>query len=400
MKKNVAVFFGGQSVEHEVSVISAVQAMNYMNTEKYNVIPVYVTKQGEMLAGDGLADIDTYRVKDLKSLDDKFTKVSVNREGDSVIIAERDVKRFSKRKVFGSIDIAFPIVHGTNCEDGTLQGFFELLGIPYVGCDVVSSAVGMDKSIFKNVLAAANIPVLDHSVFYARDWAAERDDIIKSLEGKFGYPMIVKPANLGSSVGISKADDLNELVEAIDNACLFAQKILVERAIVGLREINCSVLGDVNDCAASECEEPVMTDKILSYKDKYVAGDKGGSKGMTTLKRKLPAEISDEMKAEIQDYSCRTFRALGCCGVVRIDYLIDTQNDNKVYVNEINTIPGSLSFYLWEATGKKYPQLLDEMIELGFKRYRDKNNLTFTYDSNILTNATPFGAKGSKGSKM
>lgn len=400
MKKNVAVFFGGQSVEHEVSVISAVQAMRYMDKDKYNIVPVYITKGGELLSGDGLTDIDTYRVKDLKQLESSFTKVTIERKGECVVITERDKKGFGKRREISDIDIAFPIVHGTNCEDGTLQGWLELLGLPYVGCDVVSSAVGMDKSLFKNVLDAAGIPVLSHTVFYAKDWAVERDSLVADLESKFGYPMIVKPANLGSSVGISKADNRDQLIDAIDNACAFSQKLLVERAVVGLREINCSVLGDVNECRASECEEPLMTDKILSYKDKYVAGDKGGSKGMTSLKRKLPAEISEQMKAEIQDYSCRTFKALGCCGVVRIDFLIDTQNDDKVYVNEINTIPGSLSFYLWEATGKSYPQLLDEMIDLGFKRYRAKSNLTFTYDTNILTSASPFGAKGAKGSKF
>ncbi|MBQ5597552.1 MAG: D-alanine--D-alanine ligase [Clostridia bacterium] len=398
MKTNVAVFFGGVSVEHEVSIISAVQAMHSMNTEKYNIIPIYITKDGIMLYGDKLNDIETFRRPSLNTLKDEFIKVIVARDGDSVYIYNQKAG-FKGRKPLTTIDIAFPIVHGTNVEDGALSGWFELLGIPYVGCDVLSAAVGMDKAIFKDVLNSAGVPVLPHIAFFSKRWSSEKDEIIAQIEKTFDYPVIVKPANLGSSVGISKAKDRRSLEEAVDLATSFAQKILVERAVTSLREINCSVLGDMDECNPSECEEPVMTGEILSYNDKYIS-DSSASKGMQTLKRKLPAELSEEKAAEIKDYACRTFKAMGCNGVVRIDFLIDTADGDKVYVNEANTIPGSLAFYLWEATGKKYTELLDDMIALGFKRDRAKKQLMFTYDTNILDGVGSFGTKGAKGSKF
>lgn len=398
MKTNVAVFFGGVSVEHEVSIISAVQAMHSMNKDKYNVIPIYITKDGVMLYGEKLGDIETFRRPSLNTLKDEFEKVLIARDGDKVLIYSQK-SGFKGRKPISTIDIAFPIVHGTNVEDGTIAGWFELLRVPYVGCDVLSAAVGMDKAVFKDVLNSAGVPVLPHITFYSKQWITEKDDIIAHIESKFDYPVIVKPANLGSSVGISKAKNQDELKDAVDLATSFAQKILVERAVTSLREINCSVLGDMDECAASECEEPVMTGDILSYNDKYIS-DSSASKGMQTLKRKLPAELSDKKAAEIKDYACRTFKAMGCNGVVRIDFLIDTADGDKVYVNEANTIPGSLAFYLWEATGKKYTDLLDEMIALGFKRDRAKKQLMFTYDTNILDGVGSFGSKGAKGGKL
>ena len=398
MKINVAVFFGGMSGEHEVSIISAVQAMHSMDAEKYNILPIYITKDGIMLYGEKLNDIETYRRKSLDTLKDEFSKVIVSRNGDRVSIFEQKAG-FKGRKSIADIDIAFPIVHGTNVEDGTLAGWFELLAIPYVGCDVLSSAVGMDKAIFKDVLTSAGVPVLPYIAFFNKQWIDEQDKLIDRIESEFGYPIIIKPANLGSSVGISKANDKKALIEAVSLASSFSTKILVERAITSLREINCSVLGDHDGCKASECEEPVMTGDILSYQDKYI-NDGSASKGMQTLKRKLPADISAEMASEIKDYACRSFAAMGCCGVVRIDFLVDTSDNNKVYVNEANTIPGSLAFYLWEATGKKYKELLDDMINLGFKRARNKEKLMFTYDTNILDGVGSFGAKGSKGGKL
>ena len=216
--------------------------------------------------------------------------------------------------------------------------------------------------------------------------------------------MIVKPANLGSSVGIRKVEDKNELVDAIEYAMQFATKILVEHAVENLRELNCSVLGDCDGCETSVIEEPMMSGKILSYADKYQSGGgkktggakSGESEGMASLDRKIPADISDKIKSQVETYSKQTFLALGCSGVVRIDYLYDTAND-CVYVNEINTIPGSLSFYLWEPKGISYTAQLTKMIELGFKRNRVKDNLSFSYETNILSKGGSFGAKGTKG---
>ena len=397
MKTNVAVFYGCRSVEHEVSIISAVQAMRAINREKYDVTPVYVTKDGEMYSGESLFTIEEYR--NLPELLKKCKKVSFARENGSVVMKTEAVGLFAKSKTV-NIDVAFPVVHGTNCEDGTIQGLFEFLDLPYVGCDILSSAVGMDKAVFKDVLKNAGLPVLDCVCFRAREYMADKTAITENIKAKIGFPLIVKPVNLGSSVGITKVKTENELDEAIMLALSFADKILVEHAVTAIREINCSVVGDPDNCEASVCEEPFMNDDILSYEDKYLGNSKSGgaSKGMASLGRKIPADISEEKSQEIRKFACDIFKAIGAGGVVRIDFIIDTETD-IVYANEINTIPGTLAFYLWEATGVKYTELIDKLIDLAFKRQRNRENITYTIDTNILSGVS-FGTKGSKGAKM
>ena len=395
MKIKVGVFFGGKSVEHEVSVISALQACAAFDKEKYEVIPVYITRENEFFAGEGVGRIEEYT--DIKALLKKATRVTlVNSDGRLKIV------RFPMKKLGNStldmIDVAFPIVHGTNVEDGALQGFFQTLSVPYVGCDVVSSAVGMDKYVMKAVLKDNNIPVLDCVVLGAKDFSKDSSSCADKIEEKLGYPLIVKPINLGSSVGIKKANDRVSLLEALDYAFQFSNKVLVEHAITALKEINCSVCGDSDEAEASECEEPISTDEILSYQDKYVSGSKsGGTKqqGMSSLKRKIPADISAEKRSEIREMAVRAFKCLGCSGVSRIDFMIDTESD-RIYLNEINTIPGSLAFYLWEPIGVKYSELLDRMVSLSLKRERETRNLSFSYETGILKNAKLGGAKGGK----
>ena len=397
MKTNVAVFYGCRSVEHEVSIISAVQAMMAMNKEKYEITPVYVTKDGEMYTGECLFSIEEYR--NLPALLKKCKKVDFCRENGQVVMKTAEKGLFSKPKQT-VIDVAFPVVHGTNCEDGTIQGYFEFLGIPYVGCDVLSSAAGMDKAVFKDVLKNAGLPVLDCVTFRARRYMTEKQAVTKEICDKIGFPLIVKPVNLGSSVGISKVKTQEELDEALTLAFSFADKVLCERAVTAIREINCSVLGDADNCEASVCEEPFMNDEILSYEDKYMSNAKGGqSKGMASLGRKIPADIDEETNNKIRTLACDIFKVLGCNGVVRIDFIIDTDK-NEIYANEINSIPGSLSFYLWDATGLKYPDLCDKLIDLAFARQRNRENLTFTIETNILSGVSLGGAKGSKGAKM
>lgn len=395
MKINVAVIFGCRSVEHEISVISAVQAMRSIDTEKYEVIPVYVTKDGEMYSSEKLKTIENYR--NLKELIKSCQSVYFTRKNGKVLLKSASGLFGGKETV---IDVAFPIVHGTNCEDGTLQGYLEFLGLPYVGSDILSSAVGMDKAVFKDVLKRYSLPVLDCITFTADEYENGGDEIISSIEGKIGYPVIIKPVNLGSSVGITKASDKAALENAVELALSFSDTVLVERAITSLREINCSVIGDKNECRASVCEEPFMKDEILSYNDKYMSGrgsKSGGSKGMASLDRKIPADISEERAKEIQSLACRIFKALGCSGVVRIDFMIDTATDT-VYANEINTIPGSLAFYLWEKTGMPYKEMTDKLISLAFKRKRERDAITFTIDTNVLDGIS-FGGK-TGGSKL
>ncbi|MGI6279747.1 MAG: D-alanine--D-alanine ligase family protein [Acutalibacteraceae bacterium] len=396
MKTNVAFFYGCRSVEHEVSIISAVQAMHAINREKYEIIPVYVAKNGEMYTGNSLFDINEY--KNLPNLLSKCSKVFFVNENSGVYM-KKDAKKklFSKEEKPVRIDVAFPVVHGTNCEDGTIQGYLEYLGIPYVGCDILSSAVGMDKKVFKDVLKSAGLPCLDCVSFRAREYMTEKERITAEIEQKIGYPLIVKPVNLGSSIGISKVKTPEELEEAVNLAISFSEKVLIEPAVTAIREINCSVLGDADSCEASVCEEPYMTGEILSYGDKYLKNNEG-SKGMASLDRKIPADLPQEKSEEIRKLACDIFKAVGASGVVRIDFIIDNDT-GKVYANEINTIPGSLSFYLWDATGIKYPELIDKLIELAFRRQRNRDNLTFTIDTNILSGVS-FGTKGAKGAKF
>lgn len=394
MKIRVGVFFGGKSVEHEVSVISAIQAFNAFDREKYDVIPVYITKENEFYTGEYAGKIEEYR--DIPALIKKSTRVIIVNDGGKAKLVRYPMKKFGD-STEAEIDVAFPVVHGTNVEDGALQGYFQTLNIPYAGCDVVSSAVGMDKYVMKAVLKDNGIPVLDCVTVTALEYAEDYDKIIGEIEEKIGFPVIVKPINLGSSVGIKLGRDKEGLAEALDYAFTFSGKVLVERAITNLREINCSVCGDRDEAEASECEEPVGSDDILSFEDKYVSGGAKDSKssGMASLKRKIPADISKEVREEIRALAVKAFKCLGCSGVSRIDFMIDADED-KVYLNEINTIPGSLAFYLWEPVGVKYPRLLDKMVSLALKRERELKNLNFTFKSNILAEAKLGGVKGGK----
>lgn len=384
MKTNIGVFFGGNSVEHEVSIISALQAIQNIDKNLYDVTPIYIAKNGKMYSGDALFEVSNF--KNIPELLKKAFPVFITREDEGVVIKAQENKMFSKIKPI-KIDIAFPIVHGTNCEDGSLQGFFELLSIPYIGCDVLSSAVGMDKAVFKDVLKRVGVPVLDCLVFSSREFLNSEDELLEKIEKEIKYPLIIKPVNLGSSVGISKVNNKQELYDAISLASSFTNNILAEKAVENLREINCSVVGYLDEFEASELEEPIMQDAILSYKDKYLSGGKGskGSKGagMSSLSRKLPADLPEDIATNIKKYATESFKAIGGHGVSRIDFLMNDKT-KEVYVNEINTIPGSLAFYLWEAKGVSYKELINRLVALAFKRQRVKDNLSFTIDTNIL----------------
>ena len=392
MKIKVGVFFGGKSVEHEVSVISGIQALNAFNKEKYEAIPIYITKENEMYTGEAIADIGNY--KNIPELLKKSTRIFFICEQGKLNMVQYPEKKFGN-SVVDYIDVAFPVVHGANVEDGSLQGFLRHYNIPLVGCDVTAAAVSMDKYVMKTVLKDNDIPVLDCVTLHVREYEKDEEAAYRKIENKIPYPVIVKPINLGSSVGIKVAKDREGLCEALQYAYEFGQKVLVEKAIMNLREINCSVLGDYESAQASECEEPISSDEILSYEDKYVAGGKGASEGMRTAKRELPANLTPEQREEIRTLAVKTFQALDCNGVSRIDFMIDKDTD-KVYVNEINSIPGSLAFYLWEIMGKPYEELLDDMVKLALKREREESNLMTSFESNILQNANLSGAKGVK----
>lgn len=389
MKTNVGVFFGGRSVEHEISVISALQAINAFDQSKYNIIPIYISKQGRWYTGPLTLDIRNY--KDMKSLCERSEEVFMRPEyGDYKLYrANPGGGLFSKKNpVYEELHVVIPVLHGSHGEDGMFEGLLETVGIPFAGCDTLSSANGMDKITMKMILRAEGIPVVDYVWFTDKEWIDNRDAIVDKIEGKLGYPVIVKPANLGSSVGIGKAADRQSLIEKVDNAEKFSQRIIVEHMIEDMMEINCSVLGDADDHQSSVCEEPISKGDFLSYEEKYGGGAKAG---MQASEKKIPADIPVEMSEEIRRMAGETFRVLSCHGVSRVDVMVD-RKDNSIYVNEINTIPGSLSFYLWEESGISFTQLMDRLVALALKRKRETDRKTFTYDANIF--AMGGGVKG------
>lgn len=403
MKIKVGVIYGGESVEHEVSVISAMQAMNKLDQEKYEIIPIYITKDREWYTGEMLKDIEVYQ--DL-SLIKKYGKNVVLYCNNGSFVLRK--KTFPK-SVVAEVDIILPIVHGTNVEDGGLQGYLQTIGVPFVGSDVYASVVGQDKVFMKDIWKNAKLPMTDYVWFYDVDYKQDSDAVIEKVE-KLAYPVIVKPATTGSSVGIAVCSKREELVEAIDDAIQYDKKILVEEVVENLKEVNIAVMGNYEHQKVSEIEEVLSGNKFLTYADKYI-GDgkgklkgakvpmKGTSKGMASANRKLPAELPDKVRKEVEEVAVEAFKTLGSSGNSRIDFLVD-EKKNKVYINEINSIPGSLAFYLWEAKGIDFSTVLDEMINIGVKDYKKRVSKTHSFETNILKGfAAHGGVKGLKGMK-
>ena len=401
MKIKVGVIFGGESVEHEVSVISAIQAMNKMDSEKYEIIPIYITKNREWYTGEMLKEIETYSDPAL-----------IKRYAKNVVLYEKDGRfvlqnKKGLKKIVKEIDLAFPIVHGTNVEDGVLQGYLQSIGIPFVGGDVYACVVGQDKLFMKEIFEHENLPICKYLWFYDNEYDEETNEILSKIN-KIGYPVIVKPATLGSSVGIKTAYNEKEVGEAIDEAIRYDHKIIVEKLVEDLMEVNISVLGNYENASVSAIEQVVPTKDFLTYEDKYLGSSKvkgklgvkyKSSKGMASASRIVPAKLEKGLKEEIESVALRAFKALGSSGVVRIDFLVDKKS-NKIYINEINNIPGSLSFYLWEPIGKEYTELLDDMINIGIRDYKRRVSKTHSFETNILKGFTELGGlKGMKGSK-
>lgn len=393
MKIRLGVIFGGVSVEHEVSVISALQAMKSIDTNRYEVIAIYIDKNGEWYTGEMLKDIETYR--DLDLLKRYANPVVLYKNDDRFILQS---KKFLKREI-AELDICFPIMHGTNGEDGSLQGYLETIGIPYCESDHYASVLGQDKIFMKQVWASCGVPIVKYEWFFDIDYQSNGDKIIEKIE-KLGYPVIVKPARLGSSVGIAVAHNESELREAITDAIKYDSKILVEEMVQNLKEVNISVLGNYRKQKLSAIEEVGGKNDLLTYEDKYIGGSKtkGASKGMASAKRIIPARINKDLSNRVREVAIKAFKALNSSGVVRIDFLIDEAN-NKVYANEINSIPGSLSFYLWDKLGVDYTELLDDILNIAVKDFKDKKTKVHSFDTNILSNFDQSGVKGVKGVK-
>lgn len=390
MKINVGVIFGGESVEHEVSIISALQAMKAIDDSLYNVIPLYVSKKRQLYYSSMLMDIKSY--KDLTNLMNKADEVYLINEGNKASLRPTSKKLFNKQYPI-AIDVIIPIMHGTNGEDGTIQGYLEMMGIPYAGCDVIAAGVGQDKVIMKYVLAGNGLPVCDWFWFYGHEYTDQQDKI-KEQALALGYPLIIKPACLGSSIGIQFVHDPAELTSAINEASKYDRKLVVEKVVNDLMEINCSVLGDCYSCQASSLEQVLKNEDILSFSDKYIGKGKGSgsSKGMASTSRIYPAMIDEVMTSQIKELAIKTFMALGASGVCRIDFMVD-RSTNEIYVNEINTIPGSLAFYLWQDCGVDFTELMNKLIKQAIDRQRRREKMIFSYESNILAGYSE-GAKG------
>ena len=394
MKTTIGVFFGGRSVEHEISILTALQAMYAIDASRYNVIPIYISKEGRWYSGEPLMSVSNY--KNMTALKSHCEEVYMNPEYGDYNLYRRKKPLFGSH-IVATLDVAIPALHGTNGEDGVFQGLLETIGIPFAGCDTLSAAIGMDKIVMKMVLEHSDIPVVDYVWFTDKQWATTRDKWVEMIENKIGYPVIVKPANLGSSVGIARADNRQELITKVEEASRYSTRLIVEDLVENLKEINCSVLGDCDDYTTSVCEEPIKSGKILSYEDKYMGGSKGES-GMQASEKRIPADLSDEQTQRVRFLAGETFRVLSCHGVARVDVMID-DNTGAIYVNEINAIPGSFSFYLWEATGVPFDELMDKLVSLALKRKREQANKTVSYSQNIF--ALGGGSKGgTKGGKL
>jgi len=369
-KIRVGVIFGGRSGEHEVSLMSARSVMGAMDEEKYEIVPIGITKEGCWIAsGDPLKALeagDTGASQAAALLGDP------SRRG---LMRLEDTERAVRVTQLAELDVVFPILHGPYGEDGTVQGLLELAGIPYVGAGVTGSALGMDKAIFKDVMRAHGLPIVDYLVVKRKEWDANPEGVMDRVEERFDYPVFAKPANLGSSVGISKCCDRAGLAAGLAGAARYDRKLLVEVAVVQAREIEVSVLGN-DDPIASVPGEVIPSREFYSYEAKYIDDGEQASKLL------IPAPISPEMTERARDLAVRVYKAIDCNGMARADLLL-SGDTGELYINEVNTIPGftAISMYpkLWEATGISYPELIDRLIELALERYQDKERSETSY---------------------
>jgi len=393
--KNLIIAFGGISPEHEVSVLSAIQAISSLENSEYNLVPLYITKAGNWLTGDALLELENY--KDLNDLENRSLRCAfVKDEMGRTLLKQQDAAGlFSKPKSF-HVYAVLCAFHGSGGESGSFQGICDFFNIPFTGSDVLSSSIGMNKVKAKQICVANDIPVTDSLDFYESNWETDQLTIIKEAE-MLGYPLIVKPCSLGSSIGVAKAETQDELIDAVELAFRYDAHLLIEEAIHPLMEINCSVLGTPEECRASVCEKPLGITETLSFKDKYQSGE-GADKGMASADRVIPADISSELTEEIRELSIRTFKTFGASGVARLDFLVNADT-KKVYFNEINTIPGSFSFYLWEKSSLTFQQLIEELIEIAIKSHQQKNGRVQSYETNLLNEKAAKGIKGLKGIK-
>jgi len=377
MKKNIAVFFGGRSAEHDVSIITGLQIIENADKGKYDIFPVYISRGGEWFSGEKLLDVKFF--KDFDPGDKGIQRVFLSPvPGKKELMA---VGRFGL-KTYRAMDAALLGMHGMHGEDGTLQGLLEMADIPYSSAGVTGSGVGMDKIVMKCAFRGAGLPVLDAVYFERSRFEKDPEGVLEEIEESIVYPVFVKPANLGSSIGISKAKGREELKTALAVAFSYDRRVIAEKSVEDIMEVNSAVLGYDGDVTVSLLEQPVTWKDFLTFDEKYLRPT-GASKGMKSLARNIPAPVSEEMAKHITEMSRTVFTTLDLKGVVRIDYIID-RAAGRVYVNEVNTIPGSLAFYLFEPMGISFTELIDRLVSFAEKQMADKKGSSFAYDSNIL----------------
>lgn len=375
---NIGVFFGGKSPEHDISVITGEFIISGLKKLGFNVIPVYLSKTGEWHSGAGLGSLKFFHANNFKEQLKKFNKYYLDLENSQGKLV------FKPKSIIGktiTMDLAFPAFHGQNGEDGTIQGLFEIINLPYVGCDVASSAIAMDKILTKLFYLSHNIPTSKFIYFNGADWQKDKQAILKNIAETLTFPVFVKPARLGSSIGIAKIKRLEELEFACEVARHYDQKVLVENGINNLMDVTCACLGN-EDIIASELQESNFSKDFFSYEDKYI-NDGGAQIGNAKKNIIIPASLSQTKTREIKNLAIKIYRLFGCSGISRIDFLYD-KTENKTYANEVNPLPGTLYHHLWKASGLEFEDLLARLIKCAQEKYHEKNSVKTSFESNIL----------------
>lgn len=386
MKKNLAVIYGGVSPEHEVSVITAVQLMKNVDRDKYDLLPIYIDKTGAWWSGEELTQIQTYQNQNLfqptglVSFSQRHNKITALTSGTAL----PENSSPSKGTQNNQIDVALLCFHGAYGEAGNIQGLLELAGIPYQGPGVTSSAIGFDKVVTRQILAAEGVSQTPYLWFTQHEWQTNEVELREEIK-KLGYPVFAKPANGGSTIGVQKVTEEKEIKTTIESILHYDHRVIVEKEVTDCIEVNVSVLGMEGDTQASIPEQPLKKDEFLSFADKY---ERGGKKsGMASASRRIPAPISATLTKKVQDLAQQIFHIFDCSGVVRIDFFVNPSTE-EVFVTELNTIPGSMSYYLWEASGIKYSDLIDRLVEIAEKRTQQKSKLITSFENNILQKAS------------
>ncbi len=378
---NIGVFFGSRSPEHDISIITAQLIISGLKGLNYNVIPVYLTKRGEWLVDGDLGELGTFTKpgREIHSKDYEDYYLDLEESRGKLVFKK---KGLSGRSLI--VDLAFPAFHGAYGEDGTVQGMFEMFGIPYVGCDVVSSAITMDKIFTKQFYQASGVPTVDFIYFTRTECKKDRNKVMQTIEEHLKYPVVVKPARLGSSIGIAKAKTRKDLEFAMEVALHYGERFLAEACVENLMDLTIAVMGN-EEPRASLIQESVFGDEVFSYQDKYLK-EGGAQLGKAQSSIVIPARLPGNVSKEIQELALKIYRLFGCSGIARIDFLYD-KTAQKYYANEVNTLPGTLYHHLWKASGIELPELLETLIGLALEKHEAAKKITSTFESEVLRQA-------------